>query len=542
MPLRLKQISFLASILLQISVPNRISAVKCVDPDSPDPPSMARINLNRCSYAAKVLLLGLLTAQALSTIQVYLSNADLHQRLTSIKDAGYLIIPNQQIMHILQEFSPAFFGGLFFTLTVGASLSLISFAAAWVWVRLVFRNRLVLVLFMLLWAGCLIGPNRAGFSLMVTCYFFFIPPVVFVATLRWAPEPDKRKAWLSGLIHFVPVVFLALLWASQLSGHIFVEIRDSLLLSNALGRKINNFYYDYTFYPAEVFKSLNDKTLKTCNLEHVSRGSMVPSLEKALRNYDYLNVGKHKAVDLEIAQEGSDLLFRNKGRMVLRVTVQDFFSDPGSVLKEFSIKSDQHAFFRQFTFFSLLLGFPLCLYVILQALTCIITNFFLNPTASSIIATILCLLFGIALLVPLHVSRAEESDVKEFTKWLESERWQDRVAALKLMPEKGIDVGTFRAYQKMRTSRHIPERYWLARALGTSRLPETYGDLMAFLDDPSPNVVSMAFYALGKRGDTRAIEEIVKRIQASNNWYNQWYAYKALRNLKWKQTKSKQGL
>jgi HEAT repeat protein len=60
---------------------------------------------------------------------------------------------------------------------------------------------------------------------------------------------------------------------------------------------------------------------------------------------------------------------------------------------------------------------------------------------------------------------------------------------------------------------------------------------LTFLDDPCPNVVSMAFYALGQRGDKRAIKEIIKKIQMSDDWYNQWYAYKALRNLGWKQNR-----
>jgi HEAT repeat protein len=81
----------------------------------------------------------------------------------------------------------------------------------------------------------------------------------------------------------------------------------------------------------------------------------------------------------------------------------------------------------------------------------------------------------------------------------------------------------------------VPERYWLARALGVSRHPETYPNLLAFLDDAHPNVVSMAFYALGQRGDRRAIKEILRRIETSDHWYNQWYAYRALRQLGWKQ-------
>ncbi|MBW1860226.1 MAG: hypothetical protein JRI70_09200 [Deltaproteobacteria bacterium] len=277
---------------------------------------MRRIDINRCLYAAKVILLGLLTAQVLSTIQVYLSNAGLYSKLTSIRDAGYLAVPNQQVMDSLLELGPAFFGGLFFTLTVGASLSLVSFAAAWVWLRILSRNRLILIPFLLLWLGCLVYINRGGLCPMVTSYFLIIPPVVFAVTLRW------------GIIHFVPIILLALVWASQLGNYMFVDIRDNLLLSNPLGRMINNFYYEYTFYPAEVFKPLSDKTLKTCNLEAIKQESTHQSLEKALRNHDYLNVDTHKAVDLHVAQEGKELLLQNKGATVLRITLQDFFSRP----------------------------------------------------------------------------------------------------------------------------------------------------------------------------------------------------------------------
>ena len=80
--------------------------------------------MSKCFYTAKVLLLGLVTAQVIATIQVHLSNAELYHTLVSIRNAGYLIIPNQRVMQGLLEFSPAFYGGLFFTLSAGAGLSL----------------------------------------------------------------------------------------------------------------------------------------------------------------------------------------------------------------------------------------------------------------------------------------------------------------------------------------------------------------------------------------------------------------------------------
>jgi hypothetical protein len=212
-------------------------------------------------------------------------------------------------------------------------------------------------------------------------------------------------------------------------------------------------------------------------------------------------VGGYTAVDLKITEQGEDLVFENRGREILRTTAKKFFFDPGNVLKEFSIKSDRHAFFRKFTFYSLLMAFPIILYVFLYSLLRFLAGFFLHIRTSSMIASILCLLFGMTLLVLFVHNREKKIEVKELPEALKSARWQKRVAALRTIQQKGMEIGDFQAYQKMLASPHIPERYWLVRALGVSRKSETYIDLLAFLDDPHPNVVCMAFYALGQRGD-----------------------------------------
>ena len=246
--------------------------------------------------------------------------------------------------------------------------------------------------------------------------------------------------------------------------HLFLDLRDNLLLSNPLGTKINDFYYDYTLYPAEVFKSLDQKILKTCSLENIQSRSMVRSLERELLNHDYLHVGGDVAVDLKIAQEGNILTLENKGRKILRATLGDFFSAPGTLLKEFSSKSDRHAFFRKFTFFSLLIGFPISLYIILYALFRLVAYLFLDLRTSSIVSSFLCFLIGITLLVHFHHSRVRQIEVKDLAGALESERWQKSITALKIIQEKGMEVGDFQVYQGMLTSPHIPERCWLVRA------------------------------------------------------------------------------
>lgn len=497
------------------------------------------ITMSRCFYAARVLLPGLFTAQILATVQVYLSNMRLYRTLMAIMEAGYLPIPNQEIMQNLQGFGPAFFGGLFFTLSVGAGLSLLSLGAVWLWDCLLSRNKYVSILLLLLWVACLVEVNRQGLNPMVTSYFLFIPSVVFMATLKWMPTQSGKGAWRNRIVHLSPVFLLALLWFTQMDSHLFLDLRDNLLLSNRFGTKINDFYYKYTLYPAEVFKSLDQKILKTCRIENIQNNFMVRSIEKQLINYDYLYAGSDSPVDLKIVQEGNNLAFNNRGRTILKETPRDFFSNPGKLLKEFSSRSDRHRFFRQFTFFSLLIGFPLTLYIIFFALVSMLLCLFLDIRTSSVMASTLCFVIGIILLVIFHQGRVKSNEVNNVAEALESERWQKRVAALKSIEQQGLEIGNFRAYCNMLESPHIPERYWLAKSLGASRRSETYKDLLGFLDDLHPNVVSMAFYALGKRGDKRAVSEILKRIEISRNWYNQWYAYNALRKLGWKQTRLK---
>jgi hypothetical protein len=492
---------------------------------------------NRFPYTAKALLLGLLVAQIIATIQVYLSNLDLYRSLSAIQAAGYLTIPNQRVMPSLQDFGPAFLGGLFFTFSLGVGVSLLSLAAAWVWHRLFSRSRPVLIVLLLFWVGSVVVLNIRGFSFGATCYLLAIPPVVFLATLRWIPPPSGQRVWVHRMVHTIPVAILALLWTSQLDSHLFVDFRDVLLLSNPVGTEINDFYYDYTLFPAEVFKSLEQKILKTCSLQNLEKGPLLARVERELLKYDYLAVGTDDAVDLKVAQDGDMLVFKNGERTILQTTPADFLSHPGTALHEFSAKSDKQGFFRQLTFRSLVLGLPLALYLLLHALIRLLCCFFLDVRTSSLIASILCLIVGLSILTPFLYMRGKDIELKDIPQALASESWQERVAALRIIEQKGLEISSFQPYPRLLASPHIAERYWLVRGLAVSRRPQTYKDLLAFLDDPHPNVVSMAFYGLGQRGDWRAVSEILTRIKTSDHWYNQWYGYKALRALGWKQEK-----
>ncbi len=359
-------------------------------------------------YPAAAILTGLALAQTIATIQVYLSNRSLYHTLTAIHGAGYLTFPNQQTMGRLQEPATALCGGIFFTLSVGAGICLLSFAAAWLWDRVCLRKTVFLVLMLLMWMGLSAGVNWKGFSPFTSLYFVVIPPVVFASTLKWMPQGNRKQPWRTGLLHIIPIMVLGLLWAPQIKGDLFFNIRDHLLLSNPLGERVVNFYYQYTFYPAEVLKPLDRKLLKTCTLEAIPEGPYKSELRKNLSTHDWIETESLKDVDLVLSCSGSKLLLSDESGTVLRIPKKDFLAHPAANLKRFSSAADRDVFFRQFTFYSLLMGFPVTLYIFSYSLVFLILGRWIKPGIASLASAGICFSAGLLMLMLLWQTNSQE--------------------------------------------------------------------------------------------------------------------------------------
>ncbi|MDO9264499.1 MAG: HEAT repeat domain-containing protein, partial [Desulfosalsimonadaceae bacterium] len=101
--------------------------------------------------------------------------------------------------------------------------------------------------------------------------------------------------------------------------------------------------------------------------------------------------------------------------------------------------------------------------------------------------------------------------------------------------DDGIPIDGLEELQRLIPSPWIAERYWLAKATANSRSPQSGKIALSLLDDPQPNVACMALYSLGKQGNPAVIPTIIHKINTSDHWYVQWYAYKALKRLGWRQ-------
>jgi hypothetical protein len=221
------------------------------------------------------------------------------------------------------------------------------------------------------------------------------------------------------------------------------------------------------------------------------------------------------------------------------VGVKEFLISPGKYLEDFSFKTDKYGFFRLFTLFSIFIGLPIGVYILLFNLFSL-CHFpiakFLKIGVSAYVASFLCLCFGVVLFAVFHTNRWESIDSEGLPRALSSDHLNTRVSALRIIAEKRMEISDFPEYEKRLNSPVVLERYWLVRALGSSRSISTYDYLLEFLDDPHRNVVCMAYYSLGKRGERKAVDDILLRFHSLDDWYTQWYAYTALRRLGWVQS------
>ena len=498
---------------------------------------MSRLNPTKAYHPAGILLFGLVIAQIIATIEVHLSNLELHRTVSALYDAGYLTVPNAMVMGSLRNFWPAFWGGLFFTCSIGAGISLGSMAAGWIWSHLFGRNRLVLFIFLSIWGGLLLISNIRGLALFPTLYFLLIAPALFLLTAkwgtRWTLQPAGRLRWL----HLLPVPLLALLWFTQFDTELFTDLRDNLLLTNYFGEKFNQYYYDYTLYPAEAFKALDQKIIKTYRLDAISSSELRLKLANRLLNSDYLPLPGTARVDLRIVQQGDNLVFNFADRKVLLTKVNQFLAKPEKTLQKYSEESDRHGAFRQFAFLSLLIGFPVLIYVLLHFTIYCLTARFLSRKHSAISASVLCLVAGLLVLVYFQANRSGNNRIDDIPEALKSKDMSIRIAALKSIRQKKLDVADYRSYPQLLKSPHPQERYWLAVAMAVGRSRQSYLDLLKLLEDENTNVRSMAFHSLGVRKNRQAVKPIMEKIRISRDWYAQLYAYRALRSLGWKQKK-----
>lgn len=481
-----------------------------------------------------VVMAGLATAQVIGTLQVGWSNRVLFNRMKAVVEGGYLAVPNDLIEPGLMSFKAAFGGGLFFTLTIGAFMSLLTAGWLKIWKGPLGRRKWRIGLAVGIGGGLFLL-NMDGFNLFATAYILFVPLVVCLFYCTGGVKTGQRDTIFHSLCLLCPLVILALAWFPFLGHHIFIDVRDHVLLSNSPGRMVNDYYYRYTLHPAESFKSLSQKQIRTFYLDGFENSSLKPVLTNILTARDYFPVATGNDGDVIIKPTDDDLLMlKAKGRAV-QVAKVALLDRPDQTLQSLADISDNNRWFRKLIYISLLTGLPLLVYFIVFGLVRRLFAWIFPHRLSIIGASVVWIGIGLVILWVLAAGKSPAPSQRKISDLAGLSDRRQRLVTLKVMDQDGIDPSQYPDYPSLMKSGNISERYWLARILGNSREEKTYLDLIRMLDDPSPNVVCMALRSLGKRGNEEAVPIILYRMKNSDHWYIQRYAYNALKNLKWRQ-------
>jgi len=494
-----------------------------------------------CTDVVRLLLgpifFGMLTTQAIATLFVYLSNQRILSAGEAIEAAGFFPIPTGQAMASLKNFGSALGGGLFFTLSIGIGLTLVTWSLLRIWDLLFKRDPRVLIACGVIWMALLFFINSNGAVLFPSLFCIAVPLVTGWATIRGTKKADRstQRRW------YVPVVVLGLLtalWATQLNQHLFTTIRDHILLSNPAGRSVNDFYYRYTLFAAEAIKSFHQKTLRTGRLNGFSDDGLARQLNMRLLRHDVIVLPAIQNPDIALSLSSSRLLIRSPNGKGLDTTVDAFMADPDMWLAQFSRTTDGLARFRQMTLIGLLMGFPILLFCLAYGFLRMAAGWIRQADRAVFTASGLCLLVGVLLFLPMLNVRPVDISADKLSAAIGSAQWTHRVAALRFIEAHNMEIARYAPYQKLLASPLVVERYWAARAMAKSRTRATYMQLLKMLEDPHPNVICQVFYALGERGRPGAIPAIQAKMAALGHWYAQWYGYRALRKLGWYQHRS----
>ncbi len=523
----------------------------------------------RLLYPVRVAALGLAVSQVIGTVLVYLSNRTLAGKIAAVSAAGYGPLPGVHIDPSLSSLNAAFGGGFFFTLSTGAGVALLSFGAVLLVFALsssyqVVKNRglgtgwrvLALAVFLpasaslaalaIAWVILLVRGNLNGICYGLSAYLLLVPPVVIWAALKWSPRKSGygRLPWRNP-VHFALIAVLLALWTWRVDADVFVDFKDNLLLTSSPGIRIVHFYYRYTLYPAEVFKRPADRQIKTCVLEGFDN-DLAGRLERVLRKHDYFVVRAEAAEpDLKVASRGEQLVLKYKEKSVIEVDRQRFLDSAGKVLTRFSEKSDSQAVFRKFTIFVLLGAAPLALYLATYAFFCLVPGIVTGIRVSSFLAPLLCSGFWIGVMMCLGTPAVPDTSHDQLAASIREGNLKERLSALRYIHENRLDISDFEGYRALLKADDFALRYWLIRNLGYSRDPGAAMIVSRFLESDSAYMVCKAIEAVAARaersgtgGRLRWQRVLVRKIDSSDSWYVQFYAYKAARGLGWVPEKS----
>ena len=453
------------------------------------------------------IVTGVLAAQIIAMVLLWNSNQRVIEKAWLIEASGYLSVPTFRVASSLSQMGSIACGGLFFSLTLGVLLSLLTVLWKSIWKGFPRFRIGILALGGGFWFACLWGINANGFSVLPAIFFAAVPLSILILA-SFSPPKELNVSKTGFNLPFVaPLIILSGVLIFSYEHSVFVRFRDAVLLDSPLGEAINRFYYRYTLMAAEAIKPIHQKSVKTFRWNGEWPEEIKNEMKIILIKKDYLPVPDDPSPDIIVSVDPSGVTLKDYYGKSETISHEEFKSAPSRYLDAFSIQSDQFTFFRRALLISLLIGFPFLVYMLCYECLFCLSQIFLDKNYAAVTAGALCLAMGLGVFAAVNFHDT---------------------APLKLDDLPALS-----------RSSEVPIRIKTAQALAHSTSNEAGEVLREMMMDSQVNVSCMAIWALGSRRDRAYIETLRDFLLNQADWYRQWYAYQALRKLGWRQQPSR---
>jgi len=478
---------------------------------------------------SKAFAAALILSCLFSWIYIFHSNTNLAAEIAKLKAEGHLVVPNGHALDLLSSAITAFWGSLFFVLTAGVMVAEASIISWLLIFKMITRRNGALISYLAPWAIINLALNLGHFSWLTAAHTLIIPIIIPIILRKINKNSLSFKKHGQAFIPFVIAISITVscffIWADR---GIFIRTRDYLLLSNAPGQMLNKWYYDYTPYASEALKSPIKKQVKSCWID--PKIINVTRIKDTLSAHGWLaTADKTKASLVLETSNNQSLNFNHGSRVILSVEVNDFLKSPGQYLKGYSAITDTMSMFRLLCLGGVTIGFPFLLFAMVFLFIGWVCSQFLPPKVSNLMAPFLTVMVSIMILFYLN-PREIKPGRKIIEEALNGFSPRTRIEAIRVIINTRSDILNYRENIKRVMQGTLPERYWLANALGLSPGREAIFFLEQLAFDNSINVQCAAIRGLSRKKDNKISNSIFrKKIEGSPNWYVQQKAYGELK-------------
>ncbi|MBU2513746.1 HEAT repeat domain-containing protein [bacterium] len=476
------------------------------------------------------LLLGLIICQTLAVIHLYYVTRTQLSRFHEISRANEIFIPGYTALTHSSGAIAIFKSALLITMSLGVGISLITIFVLYAARTPGIFWKVVCYSSFPIWIYCLYLLNSVSICWFSSSYFLIIPIFIWFLDRKIPGEPIGYNLYPFNRFQLIIALLISATWVGFYDNSSLVSIRDHLLLSNSVGEKLSDYYYDNSFLVAAAIQSQKQKPVKTYYLTSEVEPSLKREIDAVLTSLSYLKVSQSAISDLIISSNGTSMGFSTPIKQMTSVSIPDFRANPAEALRDFSDKGDYYKFFRLALFISLLVTVPICCTLLLYLALMMVLQKLMTPNRAIQAAT---LITGLILLFTSYKLRPYSQpsyNISNPTQGLSSANQMERIAALKDIIRQKADINKFGSYNNLLHSQYTADRLWLATALAHVHHPKATSELTGLLNDPSPNVVCKAMLSLGQRGDVIAAGLMANIIKTTTSLYPQQCAYLSLQN------------